>query len=111
MKLYENFKKMIADNNESEQEVRDYCLEIQYHLEKVEDHCKEVRNCMDQILNELDDEDHIYQTEEDPELPVEEYLLIREKFGEEVANKAYYDVKFGKVPLKYVQWHFSKITN
>lgn len=108
MEVLERFKRLTEGIQTEEQEVKEYCCEIERRLSQVEDHCKQIRVCINMLQKELDDDDLNYY-EEEPELPVEDYMLIRAKFGEEAANKMYYDVKFGKVPLRFVQRYLSQI--
>lgn len=108
MEVLERFKRLTEGFLTGQQEVKEYYFEIERHLLQVEDHCKQIRVCINMLQKEMDHDD-FNDYEEEPELPVEDYRIIRAKFGEEAANKMYYDVKFGKVPLRFVQRYLSQI--
>lgn len=108
MNVLERFSSLTKGCQAEDANVENYFSAIEAHVKQMEEHCRQIRVYMSLLLNELNDEVFDFR-EEEPELPVEDYMLIRSKFGEEAANKMYYDVKFGKVPLRIVQRYLSQI--
>ena len=113
MDVLERFKRLTASNEEEDAKLKAYCQELEKYILEIEANCKKAKCYVNLILKSLEDEGEVEDsyTEAELELPVEDYKLIREKFGEDAANKMYYDVKFGRVPLRFVQRYLTKIAN
>lgn len=113
MDVLERFKQITESARAEDMALKEACSELKEHVEQVEYHFKRIQGCFDEILNNLDieieSEDLLFS--EEVELPIEDYKLIREKFGEEAANRMYYDVKLKKVPLRFVQRALNNFIN